>query len=44
MIFVFNGKFHGSNTDYINDYNELLEKSPNPSRQQIQDSIANFFM
>ena len=44
MIFVFNGKFHGSNTDYMNDYNEPLKISPIPSRQQIQDSIANFFM
>ena len=44
MFFVLNGKFCGLNTAYINDYNELLKKSPNPSRQQIPEIMTNFFM
>ena len=35
MIFVFDGKFCGSITDYINDYNEILKKSPNPTNTRL---------
>ena len=44
MFFVFDTKIYGSNTCYIQDCNEIIQKVPNPVTSQIKGILARFFM